>query len=415
MPSWKEGYFQGKISDPYYFVAAELDGDPAVSGPTTVIVTVTNAHPLDPSSSHYYLSIGIKGMAFGAYDNTTDSDGNISAYFTSIDTGDHITYSLSGQPNQIGVAAVFDNGFWAEELECGLLKDGVLQSNELLVTIQFIGPDHTGYSPTLDPCTDITLDNLEFTDSGVRGMINWTPPDPPPDEVIINDEDGPISTVPWPNTGGPIPVEDPDEPITVEPIDPPNRGPQAPPVPLIGVLNLNKEPSSLTYSEVDEVITYTFTLRNVDDRQIDGPFFIKDTILGEFEVTVGGNPIDHLDPDEFVTFNKDYTITADDITNESVSNDAMAIGFDGMSPPVNCVIVYESETPPEIIEITGSGGFGLAGAGIIALVANPSGLYTIQTGKRCDTLWDRAAGGLTSQDVQIPEPYAITGFIDADS
>lgn len=80
----------------------------------------------------------------------------------------------------------------------------------------------------------------------------------------------------------------------------------------------------------------------------------------------------------------------------------------GLSSPAEVTPV----SPDQLIVI-GSGGISFGGAATIISVVDPSGIYTLVVGKRHDTLYDRT--GATSRDVMIPEPYAITGFIDGNA
>lgn len=72
---------------------------------------------------------------------------------------------------------------------------------------------------------------------------------------------------------------------------------------------------------------------------------------------------------------------------------------------------YEPPLPPQgNINVLANGGVDLNGAPPLTLLRDVSGIYTLVTGKRNDTLIDRQAGQ-PSIDVKIPDPVFKTGYV----
>ncbi len=78
-----------------------------------------------------------------------------------------------------------------------------------------------------------------------------------------------------------------------------------------------------------------------------------------------------------------------------------------LSPPLIIPLVI----PFSIIEIEGDLTIDVALAGTMQVVGDPSGIYVSVPGKTNDTLYERAAGSTTSQDVAIPRPFAKVTYV----
>jgi hypothetical protein len=69
-----------------------------------------------------------------------------------------------------------------------------------------------------------------------------------------------------------------------------------------------------------------------------------------------------------------------------------------------------SGTPPDI-GVIGEGGLVLGGEASTFLVENMSGIYELIPGQHHDVIQTRAGVGTGSEDVEIPDPFAETGYI----
>ncbi len=78
-----------------------------------------------------------------------------------------------------------------------------------------------------------------------------------------------------------------------------------------------------------------------------------------------------------------------------------------LSPP----IIIPLTIPFTIFEIEGDLTIDVALAGVMQVVGDPSGIYVLVPGKTDDTLYERAAGVTTSQDVAIPRPSGKVTYV----
>ncbi|MEL4308957.1 DUF7507 domain-containing protein, partial [Joostella sp. CR20] len=137
-----------------------------------------------------------------------------------------------------------------------------------------------------------------------------------------------------------IPVED-----TSDSDDPTEPGPDDPTVTSLtpkGNIALEKtgtfnDVNGNGYADVGETITYAFTVANT------GNVSLSNITITDALVTVNGGPIATLAPGEVdsTTFTALYTITEEDINNESVTNTAIATGTD----PQGTTITDTSDDP----------------------------------------------------------------------
>ncbi|WP_035456984.1 DUF7507 domain-containing protein, partial [Algoriphagus terrigena] len=89
---------------------------------------------------------------------------------------------------------------------------------------------------------------------------------------------------------------------------------------------ITKTPSSDTYTNAGEVITYTFEVENTGNVSI-SEITVTDPLTSEPTYVSGdSNNNGKLDPDEVWIFTAEYTITQEDINNGSVTNTATADG-----------------------------------------------------------------------------------------
>ncbi|SFU15003.1 conserved repeat domain-containing protein, partial [Algoriphagus locisalis] len=89
---------------------------------------------------------------------------------------------------------------------------------------------------------------------------------------------------------------------------------------------ITKTPSSDTYTNAGEVITYTFEVENTGNVSI-SEISLDDPLTGEPDYVSGDtNSNGKLDPNETWIFTAQYTITQEDINNGSVTNDVSASG-----------------------------------------------------------------------------------------
>jgi hypothetical protein len=100
--------------------------------------------------------------------------------------------------------------------------------------------------------------------------------------------------------------------------------------PTVGAVTLNKAANTSTYSAVDDVIFYTYTVTSTGAPVV-GPITVADdkvTVTCPGLDTIG-NFDDKLDLDEELTCTASYEVVADDITAGFVTNTATASGNDG--------------------------------------------------------------------------------------
>uniref|UniRef100_UPI00047AB329 DUF7507 domain-containing protein n=1 Tax=Algoriphagus vanfongensis TaxID=426371 RepID=UPI00047AB329 len=89
---------------------------------------------------------------------------------------------------------------------------------------------------------------------------------------------------------------------------------------------ITKTPSSETYTNAGEVITYTFEVENTGNVSI-SDIALTDPLTGEPDYVSGDtNSNGKLDPDEIWVYTAQYTITQEDINNGSVTNDVTSSG-----------------------------------------------------------------------------------------
>ena len=113
-------------------------------------------------------------------------------------------------------------------------------------------------------------------------------------------------------------------------------------------LKITKKASPLTYDDVGQIITYTYTVKNVGDVDIKGPITVTDDKFGTIIIPNS----DTLSPGSSVTGPAvTYQITDKDIDRRSVTNLAYATGsFNGYtitSPKTVAVVLYKHREHPE--------------------------------------------------------------------
>jgi LysM repeat protein len=103
-----------------------------------------------------------------------------------------------------------------------------------------------------------------------------------------------------------------------------------------------------TLPAVNEVITYTFTVKNIGSVAVPGPASIATGAVCA-EVNTIGNLDVNLDPGESVTCTLAYTVTQADLDADSVSNNAVAT-VGGINS--NTVVTTVSTAPPAVLNLT---------------------------------------------------------------
>jgi len=103
------------------------------------------------------------------------------------------------------------------------------------------------------------------------------------------------------------------------------------PVGLPKVLTITSTADPITYSQADQKITFTYTIKNGGDTTI-GPaqFTVSDSLIGNTPFTCGDANVT-LPPQQTVSCTATYKISQDDITQGSISNLASASGGGGSS------------------------------------------------------------------------------------
>ncbi len=97
------------------------------------------------------------------------------------------------------------------------------------------------------------------------------------------------------------------------------------------VAAVNGDPSTAVYSQVGDVVTYSFTVTN------SGNVTLSNVTLSDPDVTVSGGPISSLAPGagDSTTFSATYTITQDDINAGAFTNTATVTGSPPSGAPVH--------------------------------------------------------------------------------
>ena len=112
-------------------------------------------------------------------------------------------------------------------------------------------------------------------------------------------------------------------------------------VPAVPALEITKKASPITYDDVEQIITYTYTVKNVGNVDIKGPITVTDEKFGT--ITIPNS--DTLSKGSSVTKTDTYKITQADIDRHSVTNLAYAtVHFNGStitSPKALEIVLYE--------------------------------------------------------------------------
>lgn len=117
-------------------------------------------------------------------------------------------------------------------------------------------------------------------------------------------------------------------------------------------LSLDKTANVSTYSEIGDVVTYTYKITNSGETTLGPDQFMvdDDRINGGAPFNCGAADV-VLDPTEFVTCTAQYTIGSADITSESVTNTAFATGADLTTTTDSVTVNF---VPPESTTTTTS-------------------------------------------------------------
>lgn len=114
-------------------------------------------------------------------------------------------------------------------------------------------------------------------------------------------------------------------------------------------LTIEKEADVEEYTEAGDIINYTITLENAGNRALTG-VKVTDPMLGSLDGPEGDSDNDNrLDVDETWVYTGEYTVTEEDIENESITNTATADSNETSSVE-DSVTVTKTEDEEEIIE-----------------------------------------------------------------
>ena len=118
-------------------------------------------------------------------------------------------------------------------------------------------------------------------------------------------------------------------------------------------ISLGKSADPLTYSAADEAIAYTYEITNTGNVTL-GPdqFEISDDMIDGGTAFDCGADDATLDPDETLTCEMEYLVTADDVAAGSVTNTAMAMLGDLESEDATATVTYVAPPTTTVAETT---------------------------------------------------------------
>jgi LPXTG-motif cell wall-anchored protein len=118
-------------------------------------------------------------------------------------------------------------------------------------------------------------------------------------------------------------------------------------------ISLDKSADPVTYSAADEAITYTYEITNTGNVTL-GPdqFEISDDMIDSGTAFDCGADDATLDPDETLTCEIEYLVTADDVAAGSVTNTAMAMLGDLESEDATATVTYVAPPTTTVAETT---------------------------------------------------------------
>jgi hypothetical protein len=111
-------------------------------------------------------------------------------------------------------------------------------------------------------------------------------------------------------------------------------------------LSLIKTATPTTYSRIDDVISYSYEVKNTGNVALSGPFTVTDD-----KVTVTCPVTASLDPGASITCSASYTITQTDLDNGSVTNTATASGGGVTSNTATKTVNLANPTAVTVIDL----------------------------------------------------------------
>lgn len=174
-----------------------------------------------------------------------------------------------------------------------------------------------------------------------------------------------------------------------------NPGPAIPPT---NIQHIETSPSVVEPDDPnknDQIFTWDIP----PDPDNDGTIIVRD---GAVIATVPAGTYTYTDT---VDVGVDYTYTFFYYTGAG----------DGISEPTEYLLTSGGAyVEPPLEDMIMDGGINFGGAPLITMLVSPSGIYTLETGKRHDTLYERISG-ITSIDVKIPDPFIKSGYFPGKS